>query len=103
MEQKKIIKFNNEIIDAPQEELFSSIEVEAIHTFYYYRFAPSFDFPGEKHDYYELFYVVKGTMVAKTDRGDFYLKEKEYIICSPNVFHSMVPYNSYASCYSLSL
>ena len=102
MKQKKIIKFNNEVIDAPQEELFDSLEVEAIHTFYYYRFAPSFDFPGEKHDYYELFYVVKGNMVAKTDVGDFYLKEKEYFICAPNVFHSMVPDKSYASCYSLS-
>lgn len=91
-----------EISKAEKTLLTDELSVQAIHKFYYYRLAKTFQFKGERHDFHELCYAVSGNILVKTDEGEFILKEKEYMVCKPNVFHAMLPYKDSASFYSLS-
>jgi hypothetical protein len=104
MENKYIINLNTgEQEIAPSTPLPDTFNITELHTFYYYHFAPNFEFCGEAHDYYEFFVVVDGNMITKTNLGSFPLKEREFIIVPPNVNHAMIPAKSNSSCSCISL
>lgn len=80
-------------------ELTPSITVSSITSLYQDRLTPNFNFKGEKHNLYELFYLASGKMKITTDKGNFSLSANEYIIIPPNVFHAMNP----DKCYTVSI
>ena len=65
------------------------INVSRIITIHYFEFGPSFVFQGESHDFWELVYVDKGTVLVKRDEEEVILKQGEVIFHRPNEFHSI--------------
>lgn len=88
--------------EAQTKYLQNELTVETVHTLYFYRFAPTFMNGMEKHDFYELFYVVSGSMLVVYDDKVLSLKERQFIIVPPMVRHGMRPDNCYASSISIS-
>lgn len=76
--------------------LNKTFNIDDLIVVYYNRFAPNFKFAGERHNFYEFYYVINGKMVVTIDEKRFYLEEGEYIVVPPMLFHSMEPDNSYA-------
>lgn len=66
-------------------------EVVSIHkliTCYYFELAKNYKYSGEKHDFWELYYVDKGEIEINTDFGHFHLKQGDLLFHEPNEFHS---------------
>ena len=84
-------------ITPPVEYLSESLNVTAIHTFFFYRYAPKFVFAGESHNFYEFFHVASGEVIIKTPKGDFLLETNEFIIIPKDLFHKMSTNDCYAS------
>lgn len=82
---------------APVEYLSESLNVTALHTFFFYRYAPEFVFEGESHNFYEFFHTNSGEIIIKTAKGDFLLKTNEFIIIPKDLFHKMSTNKCYAS------
>lgn len=56
---------------------------------YYYSIRNSgYQFAGEKHSYFELTYVDRGSMVSMVDGKTYELKERELMIYGPQQFHT---------------
>ena len=56
---------------------------------YYYRIrTPDYDFPGEKHRFFELTYVDSGTLYTEVDGTEYTIQERELILYGPGQFHS---------------
>ena len=72
-------------------------EITALISVYYNNFAPSFRFPGERHNMFEFFYVVNGDMVTTINGEKYYMTAGDYIIVPPMLWHGMDPNKTYAS------
>ena len=56
---------------------------------YFYRVrTPDYQFPGERHEYFELTYVDTGVMHTEVDGISYTLNEKEMILYGPGQFHN---------------
>lgn len=64
---------------------------------YYNRFAPRFKFPGERHNFYEFYYVANGEMTITINGEKRLFSEGEYIMVPPMVYHGMEPHKTYAT------
>lgn len=82
------------ITPLPCENTFTLNDILFI---YYNRYAPRFRFQGEKHNFYEFFYVMEGNMIASIDNEQCNLSAGDFIVVSPMRFHSMYPNNTYAA------
>ena len=65
------------------------LEVEAVVSVHYFQFARGYVFPGEKHDFWELVYLDKGTVELGADDRRFVLGQSEIAFHEPNEFHSI--------------
>ena len=95
----KYITQQGNLVSLQGTNLASSLSVTSIASVYVDRLAPNYRFKGEKHNLYELFYLVNGNMNVLTDSGDFFLSPNEFIILPPNVHHAMNPHK----CYTISV
>lgn len=75
-------KFNN---------IINATEIVTIH---YYEFDKTFDFVGEKHNFWEIVYVDSGSVKITHDNKEDTLSQGEIIFHKPNEFHSIKSYNS---------
>ncbi len=64
---------------------------------YYNRFAPKFRFAGERHDFFEFYYVAEDEMLVTIDNEKHILKNGEYILVPPMRWHAMEPHENYAT------
>ncbi len=64
---------------------------------YYNRFSPRFRFAGERHNFYEFFYVADDEMIVTVDSEKYLVKEGEYILVPPMRWHAMEPHETYAT------
>lgn len=69
---------------------------------YYNRFAPKFRYAGERHNFYEFYYVAEGEMAITVSGKTHVAGEGEYILVPPMLWHSMEPHKCYATGVSLS-
>ncbi len=69
----------------PIEEMIS---VRAIYTIYNHSLEPSYAFPGERHDFWELNYLLEGHMGMTNDDSVFELQKNQACLIRPNVFHT---------------
>ena len=63
--------------------------VSRIVTIHYFEFGPRFVFEGEKHDFWELVYVDKGSVAIVRDGEEIILGQGEAVFHRPNEFHSI--------------
>ncbi|MBP1990971.1 AraC family transcriptional regulator [Paenibacillus eucommiae] len=64
-----------------------TIVINKIVTMYYLEFSKCFEFLGEDHDFWELFYVDKGEIEMTADGIHYSLKQGSLIFHKPNEFH----------------
>lgn len=65
------------------------IDVTSIVTIHYFEFGPTFIYAGEQHDFWEMVYVDKGSVLVQRDGETLILKQGEILFHKPNEFHSI--------------
>ena len=75
-------------------QLKTIINVSKIVTIHYYEFDKTFDFKGEKHDFWEMVYVDKGQVEVQSEKDTIILKQGEIIFHKPNEFHAIKAHES---------
>lgn len=79
---------NQEQLDQLQRtQLQQVIVIEKMITMYYFEFGRDFEFPGERHNFWEFLYVDRGEIVVVTDEGEYELKQGMMIFHKPNEHH----------------
>lgn len=75
-------------MEFPRYRAKREIVVRKLITCYYFELAKTYDFAGEKHDFWELLYLDKGELIVETDYGQHLLRQGDLLFFEPNVFHS---------------
>ena len=65
------------------------VNVSSIVTIHYFEFGPAFAYAGEQHNFWEMVYVDKGSVLVKRDGETLTLKQGEILFHEPNEFHSI--------------
>ena len=66
-----------------------TVNVSKIVTVHYYEFDKSFVFEGESHDFWEMVYVDKGSVLVKCDDEEITLPQGGIVFHRPNEFHAI--------------
>ena len=77
----------------------NEFEIDNLIVVYYNRFSPRFRFAGERHNFYEFYYVAENEMIVTIDNEKYLLKEGEFILVPPMRWHAMSPHETYATGY----
>lgn len=64
------------------------VQIREILGYYYNVRNSGYDFKGEKHDYYELTFVDRGTLQTTVEDRQYTINEKELMIYGPGQFHT---------------
>lgn len=70
------------------ERILPRIRISEILGYYYSIRNSGYHFKGEKHNYFELTYVDRGTLFTEVEGQRYELKEKELMIYGPGQFHT---------------
>ena len=70
------------------------INISKIVTIHYYEFDRNFAFAGERHDFWEMVYVDRGTVEVQQDDIHITLGQGEVVFHQPNEFHAIKAANS---------
>ncbi len=65
------------------------IKIDALHTFFKADFKNNYSFKGESHDYWEMVFVIGGTVGVSADNKSYILKPGQAIVHNPNEFHKI--------------
>lgn len=72
-----------------KHKLQNLIVVNKVVTIHYFEFDKHFKSKGEKHDFWELVYADKGSIVCSADGKEILLNEGEMLFHKPNEFHTL--------------
>ncbi|RKN86410.1 AraC family transcriptional regulator [Paenibacillus ginsengarvi] len=72
----------------PRYEIREDILIRKLISCHYFELSKNYKYAGEKHDFWEIFYVDKGEIAIDTDFGHFNLKQGDLLFHEPNEFHS---------------
>ena len=70
------------------------IEIRRIFTFYHFHFATGYVFPGERHPFWEMVYLLNGQVDIGADERVYALNAGDLIFHQPDEYHSI--FASYA-------
>ena len=70
------------------------VDVSRIVTIHYFEFGPHFVYEGEKHDFWEMVYIDKGSVEIERDGQKIELHQGEVVFHKPNEFHAIRSKNS---------
>lgn len=73
--------------DYPEYVINKQIDICAIHTFFEKIYEPDFYFNGESHNFWEVVFVIDGTVGVTADDKVFYLHSGQVIFHKPMEFH----------------
>lgn len=65
------------------------INVDQLYSFHYFEFTKDYVFQGEKHDFWELFYVDKGEVIVHVEDVQYELKQGDAMLYKPNAYHRL--------------
>jgi AraC-like DNA-binding protein len=65
------------------------MNVDQLYSFHYFEFTKDYVFHGEKHDFWELFYVDKGEVIVHVDDVQYELKQGDAMLYKPNAYHRL--------------
>ena len=66
------------------------IEIRRIFTFYHFHFATGYVFPGERHPFWEMVYLLNGQVDIGADERVYALNAGDLIFHQPDEYHSSV-------------
>lgn len=72
-----------------QHKLSNLISVNKIVTIHYFEFDKAFHSTGESHDFWELVYAEKESLICSADGQTIVLNQGEILFHKPNEFHSL--------------
>ncbi|GLI10593.1 hypothetical protein YDYSG_66270 [Paenibacillus tyrfis] len=72
----------------PRYEVREEIQIGKLISCFYFELSKNYRYAGEKHDFWEIFYVDKGEIEIDTDSGHFNLKQGDLLFHEPDEFHS---------------
>lgn len=75
----------------------TAIEIDGFHTIYYFEFGKEFTHAPEKHDFWEMVYVDKGSIIAVTDGIGCPLSQGQAIFHEPGEIHAHISNNEVAN------
>lgn len=87
--QKELIDCNQQKHTIVGTTLSSIIRINAIYSTCYYKYSEKFIFNGERHDFWELVYVDKGSVLIQSEEDEFALSQLQYFLHAPNEFHAI--------------
>lgn len=70
------------------DRILPNIQIREILGYYYNVRNAGYEFKGEKHDYYELTFVDRGTLETTIEDTGYIIKEKELMLYGPGQFHT---------------
>lgn len=70
-------------------QLRNYVAVGQLYAFHYFEFAKDYVFHGERHDFWELFYVDKGEVIVHVDEVRYELKQGDVMLYKPNAYHRL--------------
>ena len=65
------------------------IEITRLNSFYHFHFATGYVFPGERHPFWELVYVLSGQVDVGADERVYALNAGDLIFHQPDEYHSI--------------
>ena len=74
--------------------LSNVIQINKIVTIHDFEFDQEFAFEGESHNFWELAYIDKGSIIYYHDEGETVVKQGEICFVEPNKFHASKAYKS---------
>ena len=74
--------------------LSSVINLTKIVTIHVHEFDERFVFDGEQHDFWEMVYVDKGSVLVRSGDHEHVMEQGEIVFHAPNEFHSIRSYHS---------
>ena len=84
-------------------KLYDRISVNAVYSFYNRHFPKDFTFDGERHNFWEIDYIVKGKLGVTDEENLYECTEGDLVIIPPNDFHSSFNIDkSYLKCFTIS-
>ncbi len=75
----------------------TAVEIDGFHTIYYFEFGKEFTHAPEKHDFWEMVYVDKGSIIAVTDGIGCPLSQGQAIFHEPGEVHAHISDNEVAN------
>ncbi|MBQ8374085.1 MAG: AraC family transcriptional regulator [Clostridia bacterium] len=72
-----------------KHKLTNLINISKIVTIHYFEFEKNFKTEGEKHDFWELVYAEKESVICTADGAEILLKQGELLFHKPNEFHTL--------------
>lgn len=75
----------------------NAFSIDNLIVVYYNKFSPRFRFAGERHNFFEFYYVADNEMTVTIDNDEYLAREGEYILVPPMRWHSMEPNGTYAT------
>ncbi len=82
-------KHQSEPAYLPLETLSTEVEATKICKFYHYHYNSRYEGKFERHDAYELFYVITGSMRVTIEDTTYILNAKQFILVPPMHWHFM--------------
>ncbi|MBQ3133636.1 MAG: helix-turn-helix transcriptional regulator [Clostridia bacterium] len=70
------------------------VDITKIVTIHYYEVGKGFVFDGERHDFWEMVYVDKGSVSVTRDGEEIVLSQGEIVFHRPNEFHTIRAFES---------
>jgi len=68
--------------------IYPMLSVHSLYSILRMTYEKGFVFAGERHDFWELTLLLKGSAVITAESSVYYLKEGDLVLHSPNSFHS---------------
>lgn len=69
--------------------LKDALRIEKLVSVYYQEFDDGYIFKGEKHNFWEMVYVDKGSVVIAAEENEFILRQGDVVFHKPNEFHAI--------------
>ena len=66
-----------------------ALNVEELVTIHYFEYDKNYQYHGESHDFWELLYADRGTIISTCDGKELVLSGGEMILLPPNCFHTL--------------
>lgn len=77
----------------PLAQTNTALEIDGFHTVYYFELGKVFSHPPEKHDFWEMVYIDKGSIIAVTDGTGCSLSHGQAIFHEPGELHAHISDN----------